>query len=158
MVLAPQARHNQRWRLFLPLQILPDLHIREDLHLGHFRIDIVTQYTIQGIDCQYPPTTYFYSLVSYGIDKRMKMCYGGVVSNRYTPGQTRATNQRATSRGGITTMPQATQATQGPTAYCMRCKTKREMKNPEKITMTNGKPATQGICPVCGTKMFRIGG
>jgi len=40
----------------------------------------------------------------------------------------------------------------------MRCKTKREMKNPEKITMTNGKPATQGICPVCGTKMFRIGG
>jgi hypothetical protein len=23
--------------------------------------------------------------------------------------------------------------------------------------MKNGKPATQGICPVCGTKMFRIG-
>ncbi|HZI70199.1 MAG TPA: DUF5679 domain-containing protein [Nitrososphaeraceae archaeon] len=23
--------------------------------------------------------------------------------------------------------------------------------------MKNGKPATQGICSVCGTKMFRIG-
>ncbi|MCK9601957.1 MAG: DUF5679 domain-containing protein [Sphaerochaeta sp.] len=23
--------------------------------------------------------------------------------------------------------------------------------------MKNGKPATQGTCPVCGTRMFRIG-
>ncbi|HZA65210.1 MAG TPA: DUF5679 domain-containing protein [Nitrososphaeraceae archaeon] len=23
--------------------------------------------------------------------------------------------------------------------------------------MKNGKPATQGICTVCGTKMFKIG-
>ncbi|MDA4131342.1 MAG: DUF5679 domain-containing protein [Thaumarchaeota archaeon] len=42
-------------------------------------------------------------------------------------------------------------------AYCVKCKAKREMKDPQKITMKNGKPATQGICPVCGTKMFRIG-
>ncbi|MDP6632331.1 MAG: HD domain-containing phosphohydrolase [Dehalococcoidales bacterium] len=25
------------------------------------------------------------------------------------------------------------------------------------ITMKNGSPATQGVCPTCGTKMFRIG-
>ena len=42
-------------------------------------------------------------------------------------------------------------------AYCMKCRTKREMKNPKSITMKNGKPATQGVCPTCGTKMFRIG-
>ncbi|MEC8856972.1 MAG: DUF5679 domain-containing protein, partial [Chloroflexota bacterium] len=24
-------------------------------------------------------------------------------------------------------------------------------------TMKNGKPATQGTCPSCGTKVFRIG-
>ena len=42
-------------------------------------------------------------------------------------------------------------------AYCMKCRTKREMKNARAITMKNGKPATQGVCPVCGTKMFRIG-
>jgi len=42
-------------------------------------------------------------------------------------------------------------------AYCMKCRTKREMKDAKPITMKNGKPATQGACPVCGTKMFRIG-
>ena len=42
-------------------------------------------------------------------------------------------------------------------AYCMKCRTKREMKDPKSITMKNGKPATQGVCPVCSTKMFRIG-
>ncbi len=43
-------------------------------------------------------------------------------------------------------------------AYCVKCRTKREMKDARSITMKNGKPATQGVCPVCGTKMFRIGG
>jgi Zn finger protein HypA/HybF involved in hydrogenase expression len=42
-------------------------------------------------------------------------------------------------------------------AYCMKCRTKREMKDAKSITMKNGKPATQGVCPTCGTKMFRIG-
>ena len=43
-------------------------------------------------------------------------------------------------------------------AYCMKCRTKREMKNPEKVTLKNGRPATRGTCPNCGTKMSRIGG
>jgi len=42
-------------------------------------------------------------------------------------------------------------------AYCVKCRAKREMKDPKAITMKNGKPATQGVCSVCGTKMFRIG-
>ncbi len=42
-------------------------------------------------------------------------------------------------------------------AYCVKCRAKREMKDPKSITMKNGKPATQGVCPTCGTKMFRIG-
>ncbi len=42
-------------------------------------------------------------------------------------------------------------------AYCVKCRAKREMKDPKSITMKNGKPATQGVCPSCGTKMFRIG-
>jgi CxxC-x17-CxxC domain-containing protein len=41
-------------------------------------------------------------------------------------------------------------------AYCFKCRTKREMKDPKSITMVNGKPAIQGTCRVCGTKMFRI--
>jgi Zn finger protein HypA/HybF involved in hydrogenase expression len=42
-------------------------------------------------------------------------------------------------------------------AYCMKCRAKREMKSAKAITMKNGKPATQGTCPTCGTKMFKIG-
>jgi RNase P subunit RPR2 len=42
-------------------------------------------------------------------------------------------------------------------AYCVKCRTKREMSNPRAVRMKNGKPATQGTCPRCGTKMFRIG-
>jgi len=43
------------------------------------------------------------------------------------------------------------------TGYCVKCGTKRVMKNPESITMKNGRPATKGTCPTCKTKMFRIG-
>ena len=42
-------------------------------------------------------------------------------------------------------------------AYCVKCKEKREVKDPVAVTMKNGKPATQGICETCGTKVFRIG-
>ena len=31
------------------------------------------------------------------------------------------------------------------------------MKSAKAMTMKNGRQATQGICPTCGTKMFRIG-
>jgi len=41
--------------------------------------------------------------------------------------------------------------------YCVKCKKKKEIKSPKAIKMKNGKPATQGLCPTCGTKMFRIG-
>jgi len=33
---------------------------------------------------------------------------------------------------------------------------KKEMRDAKSITMKNGRPATQGVCPTCGTKMFRI--
>ena len=42
-------------------------------------------------------------------------------------------------------------------AHCLKCRIKREMSNAQAITMKNGRPATQGVCPVCSTKMFRIG-
>jgi hypothetical protein len=42
-------------------------------------------------------------------------------------------------------------------AYCVKCRAKRTMNDEKKVTMKNGKPATQGICPKCGTKMFKIG-
>ena len=42
-------------------------------------------------------------------------------------------------------------------AYCVKCRKKRDMVNPTKVTLKNGKPAMKGKCPVCGTSLFRIG-
>jgi hypothetical protein len=41
-------------------------------------------------------------------------------------------------------------------AYCVKCREKREIKNPKEVTMKNGRPAMEGTCPVCGTKLFRM--
>lgn len=42
--------------------------------------------------------------------------------------------------------------------YCVKCRGKKEVSDPENITMKNGKKALKATCPDCGTKMFRIGG
>lgn len=42
--------------------------------------------------------------------------------------------------------------------YCVKCREKREMKDPQGVTFKNGRAATQGICAVCGTKISVIGG
>ncbi len=41
--------------------------------------------------------------------------------------------------------------------YCVKCKSKKEMKDAQQVTMKNGKPASKGKCPTCGTTMFKIG-
>lgn len=42
-------------------------------------------------------------------------------------------------------------------AYCFKCRAKREIRNPQQRKLKNGRPATEGSCPVYGTKVFRIG-
>ena len=43
------------------------------------------------------------------------------------------------------------------TAYCVKCKAKREIKDATEIKMKNGRPAVTGTCETCGTKIFKIG-
>ncbi len=43
-------------------------------------------------------------------------------------------------------------------ARCMKCKKGIEIKNPQNVTMKNGLKAVKGVCPTCGTKVFRIVG
>ena len=57
-------------------------------------------------------------------------------------------HDRTTARKGEPTM--ATEA------YCVKCREKREMQDEEVVTMKNGRPALKGVCPVCGTKLFRL--
>ena len=42
-------------------------------------------------------------------------------------------------------------------AYCFKCRKKVEIIDHEHIKLQNGKPAMRGLCPLCGTKVFRIG-
>jgi DNA topoisomerase-1 len=42
-------------------------------------------------------------------------------------------------------------------AYCLKCKTKREMVDPVADFNASGTPITRGTCGVCGTKMYRTG-
>ena len=42
-------------------------------------------------------------------------------------------------------------------AYCFKCRAKREIQSPKQVTLKNGRPATQGTCPQCSTRVFRIG-
>jgi DNA topoisomerase I len=42
-------------------------------------------------------------------------------------------------------------------AYCVKCKTKRDIANAQATFTATGTPATSGECAVCGTKLFRMG-
>ena len=42
-------------------------------------------------------------------------------------------------------------------AYCVKCKEKREMKDPFPTFTSAGAPMTRGVCPVCGTNLVKMG-
>ena len=42
-------------------------------------------------------------------------------------------------------------------AYCVKCKEKREILEPQAVYTGSGTPATRGVCGVCGTTLFRMG-
>jgi len=41
-------------------------------------------------------------------------------------------------------------------AYCMKCKAERTIQTVQIVMTKNGRPAANGTCPVCGTKMFKF--
>ena len=43
------------------------------------------------------------------------------------------------------------------TAYCVKCREKRDIKDPTEVKLKNGRPAVKGTCTKCGTNVFRIG-
>jgi DNA topoisomerase I len=47
--------------------------------------------------------------------------------------------------------------TQPVQAYCVKCKTMRPMADGRAIFMANARPAAEGRCPECGTRLFKIG-
>ena len=41
--------------------------------------------------------------------------------------------------------------------YCMKCRAERDIAGAKTVAMKNGRPATEGVCPTCGTRMYRLG-
>ena len=41
---------------------------------------------------------------------------------------------------------------------CMKCKKQVEMKDEKEVVLKNGMKALSGVCPDCGTKVFKITG
>lgn len=40
--------------------------------------------------------------------------------------------------------------------YCVKCQEKRPIEAAKRVTMKNDREAMKGVCPECGTGMFRI--
>jgi hypothetical protein len=73
------------------------------------------------------------------------------------PGPRRPASTTRRTQGGAPNRVEAAAVGAAPVAYCMKCRAPREMRNPRPITMKNGRPATEGECPTCGTRLFKIG-
>ena len=43
-------------------------------------------------------------------------------------------------------------------ARCMKCKKQVEIKDEQETVLKNGMKAVKGVCPECGTKVFKIVG
>ena len=41
--------------------------------------------------------------------------------------------------------------------YCFKCRQSVDISDAKNITLKNKRPAVQGSCSRCGTKVFRIG-
>ncbi len=57
--------------------------------------------------------------------------------------------------------PSLSEATAAPAqlaleAYCVKCKQKRPMQNPQEVVTKNGRRAMEAFCPTCGTRLFRF--
>lgn len=42
-------------------------------------------------------------------------------------------------------------------AYCFKCRRTVEIQNAKPVVLKNKRPATRGVCPECGTRVFRMG-
>jgi hypothetical protein len=77
-----------------------------------------------------------------------------------TPEKTVPAKKKAARKAAPKKAPATKKAAKKPMAanegYCVKCKAKREIAKVKEVKMANGRPALKGVCPVCGTGMFKI--
>lgn len=40
--------------------------------------------------------------------------------------------------------------------FCVKCRKKVKIQNPQIVTLKNNRKAVVGTCPICGTKVYRF--
>jgi hypothetical protein len=70
--------------------------------------------------------------------------------------QAKVSNNEGDKPVMMTTTNSVTTQQDNTMGYCVKCKSKHEIVNPQKVAMKNGKPALKGTCKVCNTAMFKI--
>jgi uncharacterized protein (DUF983 family) len=45
-----------------------------------------------------------------------------------------------------------------PEVFCVKCQIKRDDPHAQRVVMKNKRIGLKGKCPVCGAKMFQLGG
>ena len=72
-----------------------------------------------------------------------------------------ATPKKIAAKTPKTTAPVSLETVSGPgeavEAYCVKCRTKRTMDEPRAEYTATGRAGTKGVCPVCGTTLYRPG-
>ncbi len=72
-----------------------------------------------------------------------------------------ATPKKPAAKTAKTTAPVSLETVSGPgeavEAYCVKCRTKRTMSEPRAEYTATGRAGTKGVCPVCGTTLYRPG-
>jgi hypothetical protein len=75
-----------------------------------------------------------------------------------TEGVTGAAAQRiAGILGAVVDVVPPEEIAQAFSAYCVKCQSKIQAVDVRVVTMGNDRPASQGQCPSCGAKLFKIG-
>jgi hypothetical protein len=88
----------------------------------------------------------------HGEDKCIESTCGGTDKDTMRHAYAVTAVNRATSSTATTVIP----SIEGVEAYCVKCRQKRPMQNPQEVVTKNRRRALEGNCPVCGTKLFRF--
>lgn len=87
------------------------------------------------------------------------------ISNVNTPSEVLEPEQEAAEASNVAQTPDAMPAqaiaeegsNEQLLVYCVKCKMKTVMLDPQPFTMKNGRAAIKGTCSICGSGQFRIG-
>ncbi len=42
-------------------------------------------------------------------------------------------------------------------AYCLKCRSQRQIQDVKQVILKNGRSAQRGTCPACGKTVFKMG-